>query len=454
MKEWFEELSTFVEKDRISWGESVLDLHSRDQSHHTPVRPDVVIWPQEVKEVCQILRFCNEKKIPVTPWGAGTSLEGNPIPIKAGVVLDFSLMNKILDIRAQDFQVDVQPGVVYQDLNEKLRHMGLFFPPDPGARATIGGMIGNNASGIRTVRFGSTRDYVLRLKVVLASGEVLQLGSRASKSSAGYDLLHLFVGSEGTLGIIVEATLKVVGMPPDSSAMIASFVDLREAGNAVFEIMRAGLEPGALEVLSEECVALIKKESDLDVPLKNLLFVEFLGPSMNYLRDVVLAAEELLKETGADTIQKGIGREKRDILFKARYQLGEMIIRNHPDRGFLTTDTAVPISKFPQLLMFARKITHGLDIPAYIFSHAGNGNIHVALMGKKGDNKEWSLIQEINERLVKKALELGGTCTGEHGVGIGKRPFMELEHKDAIVWMRRLKEFMDPNGILNPGKII
>jgi D-lactate dehydrogenase (cytochrome) len=453
MQKWLEELSNLVERDRISWGESVLDLHSRDQSHHPTVRPDVVIWPQGVEEVSRILSYCNGKGIPVTPWGAGTSLEGNPIPVKGGVVLDFSLMNRILQIRPQDFQADVEPGVIYQDLNERLRHMGLFFPPDPGARATIGGMIGNNASGTRTVRYGSTKDYVLRLKVVLASGEVVQLGSRASKSSSGYDLLHLFVGSEGTLGVVVEATLRLVGMPPDSSAMIAAFAHLKDAGNAVFEIMRAGLEPCALEVLSEECVALIKREMALDLPVANLLFVEFLGPSMSYLNEVAFTAEELLKETGAIMVQKGIGRDKRDSLFRARYQLGEMIIRSHPERGFLTTDMAVPISKFPELLMFAREITRGLEIPAYIFCHAGNGNIHVALMGKRGDDKEWDLIRQINEALVEKALELEGTCTGEHGVGLGKKHFMEREHKSSLGLMRRLKQILDPNGILNPGKI-
>lgn len=448
-----EKLSTFVERDRISWGDSVLDLHSKDQSHHGPFRPEVVIWPTSPTEVSQIVGFCNDRKIPVTCWGAGSSLEGNPVPVKGGVVLNFSQMNRILDIRPNDFQVDVEPGVVYQDLNERLRPLGLFFPPDPGARATIGGMIANNASGTRTVKYGSTKDYVHRLKVVLANGEIVSIGSRASKSSSGYDLLRLFVGSEGTLGVVVEATLKVVGMPPDSSAMVASFKDIRAAGEAVFEIMRAGLDPAALEVLSSECVELIKKETGLQFPEGHLLFVEFLGPGRSYLEEVTALCEEILVERGSSYLDKGIGRDKRDRIFKARHQLGEMIIRNHPQRSFMTTDVAVPISKFPVLLAYAREITKNIDFPAYVFSHAGNGNIHVVMMGLKEDPKEWAEVETVNERIVRKALELEGTCTGEHGVGIGKRKFMELEHGPSYLWMKNLKALFDPNGILNPGKI-
>lgn len=448
-----ERLSTFVEKERISWGASVLDLHSKDQSHHGPYRPEVVIWPISPIEVSQIVGFCNDRSIPVTCWGAGSSLEGNPVPVKGGVVLNFSLMNRIIDIRPNDFQVDVEPGVVYQDLNERLRPLGLFFPPDPGARATVGGMIANNASGTRTVKYGSTRDYVQRLKVVLASGEIVSIGSRASKSSSGYDLLRILVGSEGTLGIVVEATLKVVGMPPDSSAMVASFKDLGAAGEAVFEIMRAGLDPAALEVLSYECVELIRKETGLQFPEGNLLFVEFLGPAKSYLEEVSTLCQEILLEKGSSYLEKGVGRDKRDQIFKARHQLGEMIIRNHPGRSFMTTDVAVPISKFPELLAYARELTKATSFPAYVFSHAGNGNIHVVMMGKKEDPEEWAEVEDVNEKIVKRALELEGTCTGEHGVGIGKRKFMELEHGTAYLWMKKLKSLFDPKGILNPGKI-
>jgi len=218
-----EKLRSMVEPDRFSIGESVLDLHAKDESRHKPCRPEAVIWPTDRSEVSAILSYANEHLIPVTCWGSGSSLEGNPIPVHAGIVLDFNRMNRILAIREEDFQADVEPGVIYQDLNHKLRHEGLFFPPDPGARATIGGMIANNASGIKTVRYGSTKDHVLRLTVVLANGEIIETGTRASKTSSGYDLIHLFVGAEGTLGVVVEATVRLTGLPAELSAGIANF---------------------------------------------------------------------------------------------------------------------------------------------------------------------------------------------------------------------------------------
>ena len=249
-----ESLKTMVPPDRFSTGASHLDLHAKDQSQHPPCRPDVVIWPVDEGEVSRIVGFANTHRIPVTGWGSGSSLEGNPIPVRSGIVLDFSQMNRVLAVRAEDFQVDVQPGVIYQDLNQQLRSEGLFFPPDPGARATIGGIIANNASGTKSVRYGSTKDYVRRLKVVLADGEIIETGTRASKSSSGIDLIHLFVGSEGTLGLVVEATLRLAALPVEISGAIATFADVETAAAAVFAIMRSGLDPAALELLDPACM--------------------------------------------------------------------------------------------------------------------------------------------------------------------------------------------------------
>ena len=279
-------LQNLVEPDRFSTGDSHLDLHSRDQSKHPPYKPEAVIWPLNRNEVSQILSYANEHRIPITGWGSGSSLEGNPIPVKRGVVLDFSMMNRILEIRAESFQVDVEPGLIYQDLNERLKYTGLFFPPDPGARATIGGVIANNASGTRTVYYGSTKDYVLRLSVVLANGEIIETGTRASKTSSGYDLKHLFVGSEGTLGLVVEATLRLVGLPEEFSAAIVTFPSVETASKAVYNIMRTGLAPAALELLGPECVALINQEKHLDLDVSPTLFIEFHGPTRNQLADV------------------------------------------------------------------------------------------------------------------------------------------------------------------------
>lgn len=446
-------LQSMVPPDRFSTGESNLDLHSEDQSQHPACRPEAVIWPVDRVEVSEILKYANKNLIPVTGWGAGTSLEGNPIPVKAGIVLDFSQMNKILDIKEEDFQTDVEPGVIYQDLNEKLRYKGLFFPPDPGAQATIGGMIANNASGTRTVHYGSTKDHVLRLSVVLTNGEIIETGTRASKTSSGYDLIHLFVGSEGTLGIVVEGTLRLVGLPAESSAAIVTFPSVEAAGKAVYEIIRSGLDPAALELLAPDCINLINQEQNLGLNVSPTLFMEYHGPTKNQLAEVLEIVQEICKGEGCSEFRSGLGRTERDDLFKARHELGEMIIRNHPDCSLMVIDVAVPITAYPEMIGFVREESEKTGIPGYIFSHAGDGNLHLVFMGKKGAEGEWKVIDHANQRIVSKALAMGGTATGEHGVGIGKRKFMEAEHGKSLKWMKRIKSLFDPNGILNPGKI-
>ena len=447
------DLRSMVSPDRFSTGESNLDLHSKDQSQHQACRPEVVIWPVDRNEVSEILKYANKNLIPVTGWGSGSSLEGNPVPVKAGIVLDFSQMNTIRDIRDEDFQTDVEPGVIYQNLNEKLKYKGLFFPPDPGAQATIGGMIANNASGTKTVHYGSTKDYVLRLSVVLANGEIIETGTRASKTSSGYDLIHLFVGSEGTLGIVVEATLRLVGLPAEFSAAIVTFPSVGAAGKAVFEIIRSGLDPAALELLDPNCIEIINQEENLGLNVSPTLFMEYHGPTKNQLAEVLAIAQEICTQGGCYEFKSGIGRKERDDLFKARHELGEMIIRKHPGRSLMVIDVAVPITAYPEIIAFARKESEKTGIPGYIFSHAGDGNLHLVFMGKKGDEREWDIIDHVNQRIVSKALSMGGTATGEHGVGIGKRKFMEAEHGKSLKWMKEIKSLFDPNFILNPGKI-
>ena len=446
-------LQSMVAEDRLSTGESVLDLHAKDQSQHPPSRPEAVIWPLDRSEVSEILKYANEHLIPVTGWGSGSSLEGNPIPVKRGIVLDFSQMNRILNIRTEDFQADVEPGVIYQDLNEKLRHTGLFFPPDPGARATVGGMIANNASGTRTVYYGSTKDYVLRLEVVLASGEIIELGTRATKTSSGYDLIHLIVGSEGTLGVVVGATLRLVGFPAEYSAAIATFPSVEAASKSVFEIMRSGLNPAALELLAPECIELMNREEQLGLDVSPTLFLEFHGSTAGHLAEVLEMARELCDEQGCTVFRPGLGKAERDRIFKARHALGEMSIRNHPDCDTLVVDVAVPNTAYPQMIAAISQEMGASRLTGYTFGHAGDGNIHLNIPGKKGDKKEWALIDQVVKRLVSKALDLGGTATGEHGVGLGKRKYMAAEHGKSLEWMKQIKALFDPNGILNPGKI-
>ncbi len=446
-------LKAMVAPDRFSTGESVLNLHAKDESRHPPCRPEAVIWPQSAAEVSAVLKYANNNGIPVTGWGSGSSLEGNPIPIKKGIVLDFSQMNRILEIREEDFQADVEPGVVYKDLNEKLRHTGLFFPPDPGARATLGGMIANNASGTRTIYYGSTKDYVLKLSVVLADGEIIDLGTRASKTSSGYDLIRLFVGSEGTLGIVVGATVRLAGLPAEFSAAIATFPSMEKAGKVVFEIMRAGLNPAALELLGPECIDLMNQQESLGLNVSPTLFMEFHGSTTSQLAEVLEISEEICRAGECSQFQPGLGRAERDRIFKARHALGEMIPRNHPDCGIMVMDVAVPITAYSALIADIRKELAGTNLVSYYISHAGNGNVHLNIVGKKGDQKQWDLINEISQRLVSKCIELGGTATGEHGIGLGKRKYMVAEHGTSLNWMKRVKSLFDPNGILNPGKI-
>jgi D-lactate dehydrogenase (cytochrome) len=447
------DFQAMVAPDRFSTGGSILDLHAKDQSRHPACRPEAVLWPQTAAEVAAVLKYANEHRIPVTGWGAGSSLEGNPIPVCRGLVLDFTRMNRILAMHEEDFQADVEPGVVYQDLNEKLRHTGLFFPPDPGARATLGGMIANNASGTRTVLYGSTRDYVMRLVVALASGELIELGTRASKSSSGYSLINLFVGSEGTLGIVVEATMRLVGFPAEYSAAVATFPSVAAAARTVYELKRSGLNPAALELLGPECIALMNQEEKLGLAVEPTLFLEFHGASTSQLAEVLDSAKDICAAQDCRDFRPGLGRAERDRIFKARHALGEMIQHNHPEHHILIMDVAVPITRYIELLaaMQAEVNAHGLI--AYTLSHAGNGNVHLNIAGRKDDLAEWDLVQKVSERLVLKTIALGGTATGEHGVGLGKRKYMPTQHGTGLSWMRRVKDLFDPNGILNPGKI-
>ena len=448
-----EALSAMVSGDRFSTGESVLKLHAKDQSHHRAHVPEAVIWPVDRQEVVSVLKFANQNHLPVVGWGSGSSLEGNPIPVKKGIVLDFSRMNRILNVRASDFQVDVEPGVIYQDLNEGLRHTGLFFPPDPGARATIGGMIANNASGTRTVYYGSTKDYILQMTVVLATGEILKTGTRVSKTSSGYDLPHLFIGSEGTLGLVVEATLRLAGLPEEFSAAVVTFPSIETAGTAVAEIVRCGLNPAALELLDSDCIALFNREKNLGLDVSPTLFIEFHGPSIAYLSEIMEMAEDICGECGSLAFRPGLGRDERNRLFEARHELGEMIVRSHPDCRTQVIDVAVPMTAYPDVITAAKEEAVSAGIQGYAFSHAGDGNLHLNLAGKKGDRREWDLIDAISDRMVSKAIAVGGTATGEHGVGLGKRKYMTAEHGDSLEWMKRIKSLFDPNGILNPGKI-
>ena len=448
-----ESIRMLVEPSRVSFGESVLGLHSKDESFHKACRPHVVVWPLTAQEISKILILANEKKIPVTPWGAGTSLEGNPIPVEGGIVLDMQQMNRIIEIREKDLQAVVQPGVIYKDLNKRLGDYGLFFPPDPGAAATIGGMVANNASGIRTVRYGSTRDLVLKLEVILPTGEIIRTGSNAVKSSAGYDLTRIFVGSEGTLGVITEVTLRLFGVLEGCIVAIAAFNSVKEATEAVTQIMQAGLSVAGLELLDTETIRVINSDKKLTLDEKPTLFMEFHGTSNDALKMELEFVKEICSCNNSLNFNAGIDREERNRLWEARHGAHESIKRANPGFSLLMVDTAVPISKYSDMIEFSRNKLEECQLRGYIYGHAGSGNLHLDIVGNPEEKGLWELIQRADEAIVYNAIALGGTATGEHGIGIGKRKFMRREHGESVELMKKIKKLLDPNGIMNPGKI-
>ena len=412
-------VSQLVPADRFSTGRSNRELHRRDISAHRGVLPAAVIWPVTTEEVSRILMVSYAEDIPVTPWGAGTSTEGNPVPTRGGLVVDLTQMNQILAIRPQDLQADVQPGVLRKELNRNTGRHGLFFPPDPGADATIGGMIANNASGVQTVKYGATKDYVMKLKVVLPQGGVIHTGCGAPKSSSGYDLTRLFVGSEGTL-----------------AAMMGS-----------------GLEPAALELLTPALINLMNREKALGLPDVPSLFCEFHGISNTTLQETAELAREICQDCGATGFAFGIEEAERKELWRARHEAWETIHRAHPGKQTLIVDAAVPISRYPEMVVLSQRLVDEKGAVGYVFGHAGDGNLHVVLVGDPAIAAEWGLLEEINDAIVMRAVELGGTSTGEHGVGIGKRKFMRREHGEGLDLMRQIKTLLDPKGLMNPGKI-
>jgi len=462
MMEWgrctdeeLKELEAIVGAENLSTGESALRLASRDESYYTPqIPPQVVVLPGSTEEISGIMKIANPCRIPVTARGAGTSIEGNPVPLFGGIVVDMQRFDEIIEIRPEDFVAVVEAGVGYKDLNKALGRHGLFFPPDPGAGATIGGMIANNASGVRTIKYGATRDYVLKMTVVLADGEIIEIGSLATKSSSGYDLARLFVGSEGTLGIVTQASLRLVGIPSHFSSAIATFPTLEAAAQAVFEIMRWGFSPAALEVLTADLVQMLNRDRGLGLREEHTLFMEFHGASEVALEQDLGPVEELCREAGSLSFQPGLGIEERNKLWEARYETYETIKHTHPGADPFVADVAVSISRYPEILEYTAEVIRDFGVAGYPFGHAGDGNLHIVFMGDASDEESWGKIIKANEAIVTRALDLEGTCTGEHGVGIGKQPFMQREHGASLQLMRQIKVLLDPQGILNPGKIL
>jgi D-lactate dehydrogenase (cytochrome) len=446
-------LAATVGPEHVSTAAADRDHHARDQSFHSASRPAVVVWPASAQEISAILQYANQHRIPVTPWGAGTSLEGNPIPVHGGIVLDLMRMDRILEVRPEDFQVDVQAGVKYKDMNQQLARYGLFFAPDPGANAAIGGMVANNAAGTRTPRYGATKDNVLRLEVVMPTGEIIRTGSLAAKTSSGYDLVHLFVGSEGTLGIITNATLRLAPLPEQFSAVIASFESVSGATRSVSAIMGSGITPAALEFLNVVTVRELNSASELSLPEQPTLLMEFHGATELVLQEELNLVKAICQAEGCLRFEAGLGREERDRLWRVRHQTYEITVRMNPGISFLIVDLAVPVSQFPSLVAACQRALESRTMKSYLVGHAGDGNLHPLIPYRADDQTSYEIARAVHGEMVQAALALGGTVTGEHGVGIGKRSYMAQEHGLSLAVMRTIKAALDPNGILNPGKI-
>jgi D-lactate dehydrogenase (cytochrome) len=440
--------------DRCSVAESVRAHHGRDESPYPPMLPDVVVYAQTVDDVVWVARHCHAHGIALIPFGAGSSLEGHLLAVQGGVSLDLSGMNQILDVHAEDFTATVQAGVTRKQLNEALRDTGLFFPIDPGADASLGGMSATRASGTNAVRYGTMRENVMSLKVVTADGRVIETANRARKSSAGYDLTHLFVGSEGTLGIIVEVTVRLYPQPEAVSAAICNFPDLDSAVKSVIEIIQMGIPVARVEFMDTGAVRATNRYSHLTLRESPLLLFEFHGSPAS-VREQAESVQGITHDHGGQDFQWAERPEDRSRLWSARHDAYFAGLQLRPGCRSSTTDVCVPISRLAECVGETARELDQASFPYTIVGHVGDGNFHVLMLLDPDNPAEWAESEQLNQRLVERAIAMQGTCTGEHGVGLHKQAFMRAEHgQDALDVMAAVKAALDPRNILNPGKIL
>ena len=440
--------------DRLSTGESIREIHGRDEAYSTPALPDAVAFPESTEEVSEIMKICSQFQVPVVPFGIGTSLEGHVIPIHGGISVDTSRMNKVLEIHESDLDVIVQPGVSRTQLNDELRATGLMFTVDPGADATLGGMAATRASGTNTVRYGTMRENVMALEVVLPDGTIIQTGSRARKSSAGYDLTHLFVGSEGTLGIITELTVRLFGQPETILAATCAYETVDDAVNTVIMAIQMGIPLARVELLDEmQMKGMNIFNPDLNLPEKPHLFLEFHGSEASVKEQVELF-EGVGEEFGVSDFAWATKVEDRNRLWAARhnaYYAGKSLRKGCES---VVTDCCVPVSNLADCISRTKELIQDAGMIAPIVGHVGDGNFHLLILFDPNDPDEFARAKSLASDVNRVALSFGGTVTGEHGVGTGKKEYMLEEHGNAYALMTTLKRAIDPNNIMNPGKIL
>lgn len=446
------ELSTLL-GDRLSRSKSDLDLHGRSETHFAPTPPDAVAYPETTEEVQALARICARHGCPMVGWGAGTSLEGHGLAVRSGVVVDFARMNAVLEVNASDMDCRVQPGITREALNTELRATGLFFPVDPGANASLGGMAATRASGTTAVRYGTMRDNVLGMKVVLADGRVIRTGSRARKSSAGYDLTGLMVGSEGTLGLVTELTLRLYGQPEAISSAICAFPDMGSAVDAVIATIQMCVPMARIEFVDQATVEVFNAAAGADLPAAPHLMVEFHGSDASVAEDARRFGE-IAGEFGATGFRWATLAEERSKLWKMRHDAYWSILQSRPGATAIVTDICVPLSKLAEAVEETRADIAGSFIPGPILGHVGDGNFHAILMARRDSAEEMDEAKRLSGRLADRALRLGGTVTGEHGIGMGKLGYMEREHGAGWSVMGDIKRALDPQDLMNPGKLV
>ncbi len=441
--------------DRCSESPADLDQHAKDVSHHKPQRPDCVVFPLSNDEVATIARLCYEHRVPIVPFGTGTAVEGGVVAVHGGVCVDLSRMNRILRLSHDDMDVTVQAGVTRLQLNKSLVESGsnLNFPIDPGADCTLGGMSATRASGSAAVRYGTMRDRVLALTVVLAHGEIIRIGSRARKSSAGYDLTHLFVGSEGTLGLITEVTLRLARKPDAVSAAVCAFPNFESAVQAAIAILTAGIPMARLELLDEVQMAAVNRYSALSYRESPTLFMEFHG-SPTSVAEQTETARAIIGRFTSEVFQWATDEADRRRLWQARHDAYYASLALTPNGAGYVTDVCVPISNLAECIRRSKETLKSTRIPAPLFGHVGDGNFHVVFSIDPNSAEELAEVQRLSEEIITHALALDGTCTGEHGIGLGKRAALRREFGPAVDAMRAIKSALDPRGIMNPGKVL
>jgi D-lactate dehydrogenase (cytochrome) len=439
--------------ERLSTSPAILEQHGHDESYHPSAPPDAVAFAHSTEEVSRIVALCAERGVAVVPFGTGTSLEGQVQAMRGGVCIDVTGMDRVLEVNAEDLDCSVQPGVTRKALNVHLRDTGLFFPVDPGADASLGGMAATRASGTNAVRYGTMRENVLGLTVVMADGRVVRTGGRARKSAAGYDLTRLFVGSEGTLGVITELRLRLYGVPEAMSAAVCSFESLEGAVSTVIMTIQSGIPVARIELLDEVQMDAVNRYSGLEYPVRPTLFFEFHGTEAG-VREQAEAVGDITGQMGGSDFAWATRAEERNRLWQARHDAYYACLAMRPGAKGWATDVCVPISRLAECILETRRDIDASGLLVAIVGHVGDGNFHLCFVLDPDDADEMARAESVNERMVVRALEMGGTCTGEHGVGYGKMAFLEREHGEAMDVMRHIKLALDPQDIMNPGKIV